>query len=193
MMGLGKETHTQGLDGLGERCKEYYVMGVCFAKWCSPFYIGQGVPSEGALAIECHGLARYASVCQQHGLMPIVELDVVMDGGHGIAVFVMVMKCVLTAIFAVFDQHGVDIEGILIKTNMVRPGADSGEADNPALVGAATVKVFGTCVPAALPGIVFLSGGMSEGFATSALAAINAHPARAALPFPLTFSYGRAL
>ncbi len=86
-------------------------------------HIGPSTPSDAALTIECHGLARYASICQQHGLMPIVEPDVVMDGSHGIAVSAVVTKRVLTATFAALDQHGVDVEGMLIKTNMVRPGA----------------------------------------------------------------------
>lgn len=192
MMG-SEETHTQGLDGLGELCKKFYSLGCRFAKWRSPLHIGPGTPSETALRIECDSLARYASICQENGLMPIVEPDVVMDGTHSIEVSAQVTKRVLTQTFASLDLHNVDIEGIVIKTNMVRPGEKSAEPEVPDLVGAATVKVFGTCFPAALPGIVFLSGGMSEEYATAALAAINAHEARKKLPWPLTFSYGRAL
>merc|ERR1712232_177007 len=125
--------------------------------------------------------------------MPIVEPDVVMDGAHSIEVSAKVTKQVLTQTFASLDRHNVDIEGIVIKTNMVRPGEKSANPECPDLVGAATVKVFGTCIPASLPGIVFLSGGMSEEFATAALAAINANEDRKKLPWPLTFSYGRAL
>jgi fructose-bisphosphate aldolase class I len=192
MMG-SEETHTQGLDGLGERCKKYYALGCRFAKWRSPLHIGVGTPSETALRMECDGLARYASICQENGLMPIVEPDVVMDGDHSIVTSAEVTKRVLTQTFASLDRHNVDIEGIVIKTNMVRPGEKSGEPEDAALVGAATVKVFGTCFPATLPGIVFLSGGMSEEYATAALAAINADPERKRLPWPMTFSYGRAL
>jgi len=193
MMGYGKETHTQGLDDLGERCKKFYLMGARFAKWRTPFHIGPGMPSEMALTLECHGLARYASICQQHGLMPIVEPDVVMDGDHSIEVSAAVTQRVLVATFAALEQHNVDIEGIVIKTNMVRPGESGPMSQCAELVGAATVKVFGSSFPAKLPGIVFLSGGMSEEFATAALAAINADPGRKALPWPLTFSFGRAL
>jgi len=188
-----EETHTQGLDGLGERCKKFYALGCRFAKWRSPIHIGVGMPSETALRMECDGLARYASICQEHGLMPIVEPDVVLDGAHSVEVCAKVTKHVLTQTFASLDRHNVDIKGIVIKTNMVRPGEASSAPECPEIVGAATVDVFGTCIPAALPGIVFLSGGMSEEFATSALAAINAHKDRKALPWPLTFSYGRAL
>jgi len=192
MMGIGKETHTQGLDDLGERCKKYYKMGARFAKWRSPLHIGPGLPSEVALTMECHGLARYASICQENGLMPIVEPDVVMDGDHSIEVSAVATKKVLVATFAALEQHNVDIEGIVIKTNMVRPGADCKD-ENAELVGAATIKVFASSLPPALPGIVFLSGGMSEEFATAALAAINACDERKAMPWPLTFSFGRAL
>jgi len=195
MMGAGKETHTQGLDDLGARCKKFYEMGARFAKWRSPIHIGAGMPSDMALAIECHGLARYASICQENGLVPIVEPDVVMDGDHSIEVSALVTKRVLQATFTALDQHHVDIEGMIIKTNMVRPGADSASdlKESPELTAAATVKVFAACIPPALPGVVFLSGGMSEVFATAALAAINAHPDRQRIPYPLTFSYGRAL
>jgi len=192
MMG-SEETHTQGLDGLGERCKKAYSLGCRFAKWRSPLHIGSGMPSETAVRMECDGLARYAAICQEHGLMPIVEPDVVMDGAHSIEVSAKVTKHVLTQTFASLDRHNVDIEGIVIKTNMVRPGEKSTAPECPELVGAATVKVFGACIPAICPGIVFLSGGMSEEFATSALAAINACEGRKKLPWPLTFSYGRAL
>lgn len=192
MMGSA-ETHTQGLDGLADRCKKFYAQGCRFAKWRSPLYIGAGLPTETAIRMECDGLARYASICQENGLMPIVEPDVVMDGDHSIAVSAAVTKRVLIQTFASLDRHNVDVEGILIKTNMVRPGADHPDPESAELVAAATVKVFGAAFPATLPGIVFLSGGMSEEFATSALAAINAHPDRKALPWPLSFSYGRAL
>lgn len=188
-----EETHTQGLDGLGDRCKKFYSLGCRFAKWRSPLHIGPGTPSEAALRMECDGLARYASICQEHGLMPIVEPDVVMDGAHSIEVSAKVTKLVLSQTFAALDRHNVDIEGIVIKTNMVRPGEKSPAPECAELVGAATVKVFGQCIPASLPGIVFLSGGMSEEYATAALAAINADEARKKLPWPLTFSYGRAL
>jgi len=192
MMG-SHETHTQGLDGLGERCKKYYDLGCRFAKWRSPLHIGNGMPSETSVRMECDGLARYASICQQHGLMPIVEPDVVLDGTHSIEVVAKVTKHVLTQTFASLDRHNVDIEGILIKTNMVRPGEKSTTPECADLVGSATLKVFGACLPAALPGVVFLSGGMSEEYATAALASINAGAGRKNLPWPLTFSYGRAL
>jgi len=113
MLGLGKETHTQGLDDLGERCKAFYAQGARFAKWRAPLYIGEGIPSETALRLEAHSLARYASICQENGLMPIVEPDVVMDGTHGIEVSAMVTKKVLTATFNALDEHNVDIEGAI--------------------------------------------------------------------------------
>jgi len=188
-----KETHTQGLDGLAQRCKAFYAAGCRFAKWRAPFHIGAGMPSEMAIRMECDGLARYASICQEQGLMPIVEPDVVMDGDHSIEISAAVTKTVLIETFASLNRHNVDIEGIVIKTNMVRPGAGATTAESPELVAAATIRVFGAALPAKFPGVVFLSGGMSEDFATSALAAINAHEDRACLPWPLSFSYGRAL
>jgi len=181
------------LDDLGERCKKYYAMGARFAKWRAPLHISANTPSETALRLEAHGLARYASICQENGLMPIVEPDVVMDGDHPIEVSAAVTKRVLVATFAALEIHNVDIEGIVIKTNMVRPGSECPGGENAELVAAATNKVFGQCFPATLPGIVFLSGGMSEEFATASLAAINADSGRKALPWPLTFSFGRAL
>eukprot|EP00427_Karlodinium_veneficum_P052251 CAMPEP_0169366902 /NCGR_PEP_ID=MMETSP1017-20121227/33377_1 /TAXON_ID=342587 /ORGANISM="Karlodinium micrum, Strain CCMP2283" /LENGTH=366 /DNA_ID=CAMNT_0009464895 /DNA_START=35 /DNA_END=1136 /DNA_ORIENTATION=- len=168
-------------------------LGLSVRQMASPLHIGPGMPSETAIRIECDGLARYAAICQENGLMPIVEPDVVMDGAHSIEVSAKITKHVLIQTFASLDRHNVDVEGILIKTNMVRPGEKSTNPECPELVGAATVKVFGSCLPVNLPGIVFLSGGMSEEFATSALAAINAHEDRKKLPWPLTFSYGRAL
>lgn len=195
MMGCDGETHTMGLDGLGARCKKFYEAGCRFAKWRAPIHIGPAMPSEMALAQECWSLARYASVCQQHGLMPIVEPDVLMDGDHDIEVSAAVTLKVLQRTFSALVEAHVDIRGMVIKTNMVRPGAKSGSAlvTDPDLTGAATVTVLASALPAALPGVVFLSGGMSESFATEALAAINAHPDRKLIPNALTFSYGRAL
>lgn len=195
MMGCNGETHTMGLDGLGERCQAFYAAGCRFAKWRAPIHIGAGMPSEMALSQECWSLARYASVCQQHGLMPIVEPDVVMDGDHDVDISAAVTLKVLQRTFSALVEAHVDLEGILIKTNMVRPGEKSGSslATDAGLTGAATVKVFAAALPSALPGVVFLSGGMSEAFATDALAAINAHPDRRRIPSVLTFSYGRAL
>lgn len=195
MMGCNGETHTMGLDGLGARCQEFYKAGCRFAKWRAPIHIGSGKPSEMALVQECWSLARYASVCQQHGLMPIVEPDVLMDGDHDIATSAAVTLKVLQRTFSALVEAHVDLRGTLIKTNMVRPGEKSGGSlvTDPELTGAATVEVLAASLPAALPGVVFLSGGMSEAFATDALAAINAHPKRKRLPNALTFSYGRAL
>jgi fructose-bisphosphate aldolase class I len=196
------EWHTEGLDGLGARCGEYRRMGARFAKWRAPFCVrcdgGRLVaPSQAVILEECNSLARYAAVCQQNGLMPIVEPDVVMDGDHDVHASAQATRLVLAECFAALARHGVDIEGILIKTNFVRPGVGNKlqHAQSPEAVGAATLAVLAATVPHALPGVVFLSGGMSESFATRSLAAINARldrPARLGQT-ALSFSFGRAL
>ena len=121
MMGK-KEAYTQELDGLGDRCKKLYELGCRFARWRCPLYIGAGMPSEHAIRMECYGIARYASICQENGLMPIVEPDVVMDDDHSIDERAIVTKTILTQTFAALDRHNVDVEGILIKsTSGARP------------------------------------------------------------------------
>ena len=181
---------TAGLDGLRERCATYRALGLRFAKWRAPLKIDG---SEAAVNAEADALACYARVCQDEGLVPIVEPDVVIEGDHGVAAAACATKRALVRTFAAMDARGVDVRGSLLKTNMVRCGPGHACAERCDLVASATVQVFADALPSALPGVVFLSGGMSEAFATSALAAINRDPNRKSCPYPLTFSYGRAL
>ena len=150
-----------------------------------------GAPSDLAIHENVHGLARYASVCQQNGLVPIVEPEVLMDGEHSIETAAAVTQKVLAAQYAALAEHHVLLEGTLLKPNLVRAGEASGAASSPADIARATVRVLQHTVPVAVPGITFLSGGMSEEDATLSLHAINAVQGKK--PWALTFSYGRAL
>ncbi|GBG34196.1 Fructose-bisphosphate aldolase [Hondaea fermentalgiana] len=187
------ETSTQGLDGLGARCAEYYKQGARFAKWRAVIKIdaSTGAPTDLAIAEQTNGLARYASICQENGLVPIVEPEVLMDGDHSIEVSAEVTERVWHAQFKALADHKVLFEGILLKPNMVRSGADCAEPADMATVAAFTLRTLQRVVPPAVPGINFLSGGMSEEEATIALNEINRAPGKK--PWNISFSYGRAL
>lgn len=192
LAGTDGETVTQGIDGLGERCAKYYAQGARFAKWRGVIKItDSGAPSELAIAENTSRLARYASICQQNGLVPIVEPEILMDGKHSIERAAAVTEKVLVAQYKALSDHHVLLEGTLLKPNMVRPGADSGAKTDPVAVGRSTVRVLQHALPVAVPGVVFLSGGMSEEDATVCLDAMNKVEAKK--PWSLTFSYGRAL
>jgi len=186
------ETATQGLDDLGARCKKYYEGGARFAKWRAVLKISTatGCPTEQAIQENAHGLARYAAICQDNGLVPIVEPEVLMDGEHTIEVSAAVTERVLAAVFKALNDHHVLLEGILLKPNMVLAGTST-PAAKPEDVAKYTVRTLQRTVPAAVPGIVFLSGGQSELDATANLNAINKHPGKK--PWTLAFSFGRAL
>jgi len=189
--GTDAETATQGLDDLGARCKKYYEGGARFAKWRAVIKItATGAPSEQAIQENAHGLARYAAICQDNGLVPIVEPEVLMDGEHTIETSAAVTEKVLAAVFKALNDHHVLLEGILLKPNMVLAGT-SGKAAAPEEVAKYTVRTLQRTVPAAVPGIVFLSGGQSEIDATANLNAINQFQGKK--PWTLSFSYGRAL
>ena len=190
--GLAGETTTQGLDGLAERCAQYYKQGARFAKWRCVLKITDGLgPSPFAIEENAHVLARYAAICQQNGLVPIVEPEILMDGSHDLARAVQVAEKVLAAVYKKLNDHNVFLEGTLLKPSMVCPGQDCPQKYSPADIAAATVHVLRRTVPAAVPGITFLSGGQSEEEATVHLNEINRVPA--IKPWALTFSYGRAL
>lgn len=192
--GTAGETSTQGLDGLSERCAEYYSKGARFAKWRSVLKIGpSGEPTPLAVDENAHVLARYAAICQANGLVPIVEPEILMDGDHDLERAVKVAEQVLAAVYKKLSEHHVFLEGTLLKPNMVLPGQDCpGKAKySLAELAQATVTVLQRTVPAAVPGVTFLSGGQSEEEATLNLNAINRVPG--AKPWKLTFSYGRAL
>ena len=184
------ETVTEGLDGLRERLTEYRELGARFAKWRAVITIGKDIPSEYCIWANAHALARYAALCQEGGLVPIVEPEVLMDGDHTIERSFHVTSQTLHAVFTELRDQRVHPEGILLKPNMVLPGYESSEQVSDEEIARQTVQCFRRHVPAAVPGIVFLSGGQSEEEATRRLNAINAIRPH---PWKVSFSYGRAL
>jgi fructose-bisphosphate aldolase class I len=184
------EVITEGLDGLGERLAEYRKLGAKFAKWRAVIDIGPGIPTYNCIKANAHALARYAALCQQEGIVPIVEPEVLMDGDHDIDRCFEVTEQTLKIVFnELFDAH-VQLEGMVLKPNMIVPGKKSGKKASVQEIAEKTVAVLKLCVPAAVPGIAFLSGGQSDELATAHLDAMNKI---GGLPWNLTFSYGRAL
>jgi fructose-bisphosphate aldolase, class I len=184
------ETVTEGLDGLRGRLQEYHGLGARFAKWRAVINIGKDLPSEYAIWTNAHALARYAALAQEAGLVPIVEPEVLMDGDHTIERSFEVTSRTLHAVFTELRDQRVDPEGILLKPNMVLSGYDGPTQAPDEKVAAETVRCFRRHVPAAVPGVVFLSGGQSDEQATSRLNEMNKLGPH---PWQLSFSYGRAL
>jgi fructose-bisphosphate aldolase, class I len=181
---------TEGLDGLRARLEEYRGLGARFAKWRATYTITDSLPSEYCTWTNAHALARYAALCQEAGIVPIVEPEVLMDGTHTIERAYHVTSRVLNAVYTeLFDQR-VDLEGTLLKPNMVLSGYEASNRAGVQEVAEWTVRCFNKHVPAAVPGIVFLSGGQSDEDATAHLNAINAMGPH---PWQISFSYGRAL
>jgi fructose-bisphosphate aldolase class I len=189
LAGRPGETVTEGLDGLRGRLAEYAALGARFAKWRAVIVIAAGRPSWQALRANAHALARYATLCQEAGLVPIVEPEVLMDGAHSMDRCAKATIAALMATFAELREFGARPDAIVLKPNMVLPGKDAAELATPAEVARATLNVLHAMVPAETGGVAFLSGGQSPGRATANLAAIRALPA----PWPVTFSFGRAL
>jgi len=184
------EKITEGLDGLRGRLEEYRVLGARFAKWRAVITIGDNIPTSSCVDANAHALARYAALCQEAGIVPIVEPEVLMDGTHSLDESFEVTEAVLRSLFAQLYDQNVLLEGTILKASMVISGS---EADNRASVqevAEATVQCLLNAVPAALGGVVFLSGGQSDEEATAHLDAMNR---LGDFPWPLTFSYGRAL
>ncbi|MDE0612153.1 MAG: fructose-bisphosphate aldolase class I [Gammaproteobacteria bacterium] len=184
------EKVTEGLDGLRERLVEYAELGARFAKWRAVITIGEGLPSEACLEANAHALARYAALCQEADLVPIVEPEVLMNGEHDIDRSYEVTVRVLEVTFDQLARQGVWLEGIVLKPSMVISGDRCAEQADVETVAARTVECLKKTVPAEVPGIAFLSGGQSDEEASAHLNAINQHPD---LPWAVTFSYGRAL
>jgi fructose-bisphosphate aldolase class I len=184
------ETITEGLDGLRERLEEYRGLGARFAKWRATYSIAADEPSEYCVWTNAHALARYAALCQEAGLVPIVEPEVLQDGTHTIEQSAKATGRVLQAVYTELHDQRVDFRGTLLKPNMVLSGYDATSRAGVDEVAAATLEVFYRHVPAAVPGIVFLSGGQSDEDATAHLNAMNR---RGPHPWQLSFSYGRAL
>lgn len=191
LMGTDEETTTQGLDDLGKRCAQYYKDGCRFAKWRCVLKIDSHCPSPLAIMENANVLARYATCCQQNGLVPIVEPEILPDGDHDLERSQKVTEKVLAAVYKALSDHHVYLEGTLLKPNMCTPGQSASKRCSPQDVGKATVTALQRTVPAAVPGVVFLSGGQSEEDASVNLCAINQHQGKK--PWALTFSYGRAL
>jgi fructose-bisphosphate aldolase class I len=186
------EKITEGLDGLRDRLKEYFQMGARFAKWRAVVAIGDGLPSRNCLEANAHALARYAALCQESGLVPIVEPEVLMDGGHSLERCRKVTKETLRNVFIQLNCQRVLLEGIILKPNMVLPGLDCLKQESVDEVADATVKCLLRTVPAALPGVAFLSGGQPSALASARLNAMNVR-FKARMPWALTFSFSRAI
>ena len=190
LAGFAGETITEGLDGLRDRLAEYRELGAGFAKWRAVIRIADGIPSRFALEANAHALARYAALCQEADLVPIVEPEVLMDGAHDIQRCQDVTAATLKRVFSALFEHCVMLEGMLLKPNMVLSGTECPKQAGVEEVAQRTLQCFRQTVPAAVPGIVFLSGGQSSELATEHLNAMNAIGNQ---PWELSFSYGRAL
>ena len=184
------EKVTEGLDGLRERLRAYAGMGARFAKWRAVLAIGDGIPSRGCIAANAQALARYAALCQEADLVPIVEPEVVMDGAHSMRRCADVSEDVLRSVFAALHEQGVLLEGMILKPAMALPGSASPERPGADEVADATVACLLRVVPAAVPGVAFLSGGQTGEAATARLNAMNA---RFSTPWALAFSFARAI
>jgi fructose-bisphosphate aldolase, class I len=190
LAGFTGDKITEGLDGLRERLGDYHQLGARFAKWRAVFKIGDGTPSRVAMASNAEALARYAALSQEMGLVPIVEPEVLMDGNHGMEVCELVTRLVLHAVFNALFEHRVRLEEMILKPNMVTPGEDASQPAAVQDVARETLRCFHRVVPAAVPGIAFLSGGQHEMVATQHLNALNTLEGR---HWELSFSFGRAL
>jgi fructose-bisphosphate aldolase, class I len=190
LAGFPKETVTEGLDGLRDRLRDYRALGARFAKWRAVIRIDSSLPTGGCLEANGHALARYAALCQEAGIVPIVEPEVLMDGEHTIDRSEEVTAAVLRKVFGRLAEQRVVLEGIVLKPNMLLAGYDCAEQAGVEEVAERTLACFRRVVPAAVPGIAFLSGGQSDDLAAAHLSAMNTI---AGVPWELTFSYGRAL
>lgn len=186
------EMITEGLDGLRDRLAEYYALGARFAKWRAVINIDEAksLPSEYCVNANAQALARYAALCQEANIVPIVEPEVIMDGAHSIETCETVTTRALTALFKELQAAGVYLEGILLKPNMILSGTENPRQAGIDEVAERTVRVLKNCVPSSVPGVVFLSGGQADVLATQHLQAMNANYQ---MPWALTYSYGRAL
>lgn len=190
LAGYPGELVTEGLDGLRQRLAEYATLGARFAKWRAVITIGEDTPSGACIEANCHALARYAALCQEAGIVPMVEPEVLMDGEHDIEECYDVTEATLRSLFGSLYEHNVVLEGCILKASMVISGKGCADQAGVEEVAEWTLRCLRSAVPAALPGIVFLSGGQSDEAATAHLNAMNQMGPN---PWPLTFSYGRAM
>jgi fructose-bisphosphate aldolase class I len=192
MAGHPGEKITEGLDGLRGRLAEYVQMGARFAKWRAVIVVGDGIPSGAAIEANAHALARYAALCQEAGLVPVVEPEVLMDGGHTLERCRAVTEDVQRTVFSELYTQGVMLEGMILKPNMVLPGLDCPTQETVEKVADATVGCLLRAVPAAVPGVAFLSGGQSAELASARLNAMNVR-FKSRLPWAVGFSFSRAI
>jgi len=192
MAGFPGEKITEGLDGLRARLKEYSQMGAHFAKWRAVITVGDGIPSRGCIEANAQALARYAALCQEAGLVPVVEPEVLMDGGHTLERCCQATGEVLRTVFNQLYTQRVMLEGMILKPNMVLPGLTCPRQEDVSEVADATVRCLLRAVPAAVPGIAFLSGGQSGELASARLNAMNVR-FKSRLPWALAFSFARAI
>lgn len=190
LAGAPDETVTEGLDGLRERLEEYRQMGAAFTKWRAVIRIGSGLPTRRCIVANAHALGRYAALAQEAGLAPIVEPEVLSNGSHNIHRCREVTEEVLRAVFEELAMQGVLLEGIMLKPNLVTPGSEALEQAPAAQIAESTLATLRRCVPAAVPGVAFLSGGQSGEESCANLSLIAAHDG---LPWQIGFSFGRAL
>merc|ERR1719313_543377 len=193
MCGENGEKWCRGLDNLAERCAGYYEQGARFAKWRTALKIDvdNGCPTDLAIDVAAQDLARYARICQENGLVPIVEPEILLDGDRDIETTAQVQERVLTTVYAKLQDNGVLLEGSLLKPSMTVPGVDCDDKSDPTTIAKTTVRTLDRCLPPAMPGVTFLSGGISEGDSSIYLNEINKLPRKGA--FALTFSFSRAL
>ena len=187
------EAITEGLDGLRERLSEYRELGARFAKWRATITIGDGLPTPFARIANGHAMARYAALCQEAGIVPIVEPEILMDGGHDLAACETATAETLDALYQQMAHHRVDLPATLLKVNMIVPGKTSATQDEDTAIAEATIRTLAAHVPAEVPGVVFLSGGMSDEQATNRLQEMNALGGLQTTGQALSFSYGRAM
>ena len=192
LAGFKNEKVTEGLDGLGERLSDYYKMGARFAKWRAVITIGDTIPSDACIYSNAHALTRYAALCQENNLVPIVEPEVLMNGSHSIETCYEVSQRTLNVVFEQLLMHHVDLRAIVLKPNMIISGLNCNEQANVEKVAELTFKCLKDNVPSDVPGIAFLSGGQSSDLATAHLNKMN-EKYMDDMPWNLTFSYGRAL
>ncbi|MHB1921144.1 MAG: class I fructose-bisphosphate aldolase [Chitinophagaceae bacterium] len=192
MAGFPGEKITDGLDGLRTRLKEYLQLGARFAKWRAVIVIGKAIPSFACMDANAHSLARYAALCQEAGIVPIVEPEVLMEGTHTLEKCALETEKVIRAVFHHLYLQRVNLEGLILKPNMVLPGLDAVQQEDLDTVAAATIQVLQRAVPAAVPGIAFLSGGQSAQLASERLNAMQVKSSKT-LPWVVTFSFARAL
>jgi fructose-bisphosphate aldolase class I len=192
LAGCPGESVTEGLDDLRERLAGYARIGARFAKWRAVFNASDGTPTPACISANAHALARYAALCQEAGLVPIVEPELLMDGAHDLDRCGALSETILRAVFRQLSAQRVLLEGLILKPNMVLPGSSSTDQATPERIADATLRCLLRAVPAAVPGITFLSGGQSPELASTRLAAINAQ-CRTKPPWPLAFSFARAI